>query len=508
MNTIDYYRNPIISGFNPDPSIIRVREDYYLCTSSFEFFPGVPLYHSKNLVDWRHIGYCLTRDSQLPLENARPSSGIFAPTMRYHQGTFYMITTNMNRMMKTGVGNFIVHTEEITGEWSEPVWIDHIGIDPSLFFDEDGRIYYCGTGNEKGGECIVLFEINPKTGEILSDKKVISQGCGGRCPEAPHIYKINGNYYLMLAEGGTEYGHMVTIQRADNIEGPYEPCPHNPILTHRDNFKSLIQCIGHGDMVEDHQGNWWMVLLGVRPTGSMLHHLGRETFLTPFEWKDGWPVLSEVVAVENRVKLPSQREPLTNVFETEFDEAKIPLEFNWVRNPEYTRYLIDEKRHVFCLSGDEKGLSNGHNSPTFMGVRQKEFETVTTTKLYLNLSEGTIAGLSAYYMDTHHYEIRVICENGLRYVELNKCLYDMEYVTKRQEIKGDIVELQIRSDRNNYYFSYRVDDEAFIETGTATTVGLSTETMEFMTFTGTYIGIFAQNGMAEFDSFRSEWTMD
>lgn len=159
------YQNPIIKGFNPDPSICRVGDDYYLVTSTFEFFPGVPIYHSKNLVDWELINYCLTRDSQLNLTNAYCSGGIYAPTIRYHNGIFYMITTNV-----TDKGNFIVYTEDIYGEWSDPQWIDQRGIDPSLFFDDDGKVYFCGTDDESGG--IVLFEINPLTGERLSEKVI------------------------------------------------------------------------------------------------------------------------------------------------------------------------------------------------------------------------------------------------------------------------------------------------------------------------------------------------
>ncbi len=500
-----HYKNPIISGYNPDPSIIRVGEDYYLCTSSFEFFPGVPIYHSKNLADWEQIGYCLTRESQLVLHNCKPSAGIYAPTIRYQDGTFYMITTNVTDMNTTGKGNFIVHTTDIRGEWSEPVWVDQIGIDPSLFFEEDGRAYYCGTAVQDGKQGIVLFQVNPKTGEILSDKKMISYGCGGKYPEAPHIYKIDGRYYLMLAEGGTEYGHMVTMQRADHIDGPYEACPHNPIISHKDNMYSRVQCTGHADIVEDQNGCWWMVLLGSRPTGPLLHHLGRETYLTSFTWENGWPVVPSQLEEENDASLPGERDPHPDIFYTDFEEGRLPLAFNYVRNPEIERYGLWPDKSMLILDGEKKGLTGSWHSPTFTGIRQKGFDTVTKVRMHLTMAPGTIAGLSAYYMDTHHYEIRVNHKESGMYVELNKAIYDLEGITAAMQIKGSYIDLCIRSDKDKYYFSYSLDGAEFIPLGTALTAGLATEATEIMTFTGTYLGIFAQNGAAGFDSFESKW---
>ncbi|MBN2174226.1 MAG: glycoside hydrolase family 43 protein, partial [Bacteroidales bacterium] len=189
------YKNPVIPGFHPDPSICKSGDNFYLVTSSFEYFPGVPIFRSKDLVNWEKIGHCLTRPSQLNLDKCRASGGIYAPTIRYHDGTFYMITTNVS-----GKGNFIVHTKDPAGEWSDPVWLKQGGIDPSLYF-EDNKCYL--TSNP--ANCIYLSEINPLTGEQLSESKAIWNGTGGRYPEAPHIYKKDGWYYLLISEGGTEY---------------------------------------------------------------------------------------------------------------------------------------------------------------------------------------------------------------------------------------------------------------------------------------------------------------
>ncbi len=251
------YQNPVIPGFYPDPSVCRVGEDYYLVTSTFQYFPGVPVFHSRDLVHWRQIGHCLTRASQLPLENASSYGGIYAPTIRYHDGVFYMITTNVNAGK-----HFIVSTSDPAGEWSEPVWIDQAGIDPSLLFDGD-RVYFSWT--MRGA--IYQAELDIGTGKLLTEPRLIWRGTGGRYPEAPHLYKIDGTYYLMVAEGGTENGHMETLARSSSPWGPFEPCPHNPILTHRNRGAHSIQGTGHADVVQAHDGSWWAVFLAFRQVG-------------------------------------------------------------------------------------------------------------------------------------------------------------------------------------------------------------------------------------------------
>ena len=404
------YRNPIISGYNPDPSICRVGDDYYIVNSSFEYFPGVPVYHSKNLVNWELIGNCLDRKSQLLLEKCKPSGGIYAPTLRYHDGTFFMTTTNVSHK-----GNFIVHTKDIKKGWSEPVWIDQGGIDPSLLFDDDGTVYFLSTATDEQGEAgIFMCEINPFTGEKLAESVVISRGCGGRYAEGPHLYKWFGKYYLMLAEGGTEYGHMETMLRSDSPYGPYEACPHNPILTHRDDMREEIYCTGHADMMEDHNGNWWMVCLAIRPCEEksnrvLLHNLGRETFLAPVVWdEEGWPVVGDrgLISLEMDGSLPGP-EPwkVNRDFSDDFSDETFSTSYNFLRNPNMEHYKRDTGNAALVLQGTEITL-NDMDSPTWLGIRQKGFETVSSVEVCLLEAKNNVrAGLTAFYTESYHYEI-------------------------------------------------------------------------------------------------------
>ncbi|MBC8131905.1 MAG: glycoside hydrolase family 43 protein, partial [Deltaproteobacteria bacterium] len=285
------FTNPVIPGMHPDPSICRVGRDFYLVTSSFEYFPGVPLFHSRDLVNWEQIGHVLTRPSQVDLRRVRSSGGIYAPTIRFAHGRFYVVTTNVD-----GGGNFLVTAARPDGPWSDPIWIDRAGIDPSLLFD--GRtVYYTrnGPGSDRDHPLIYQTTINPRTGKLAGPPRPVWSGLGGIWPEAPHLYKIGGWYYLLTAEGGTGYDHSIVVARSRLPGGPFEGCPRNPVLTHRGRPSHAIGATGHADLVQLSDGRWWAVMLGVRPvrrpvTGEkqrhdvprdLRHHLGRETFLVP-----------------------------------------------------------------------------------------------------------------------------------------------------------------------------------------------------------------------------------
>ncbi|GHV67005.1 glycoside hydrolase 43 family protein [Spirochaetia bacterium] len=498
------YHNPVIPGFNPDPSICRDGEDFYLVTSSFEFFPGVPIYHSKNLVNWECIGHCLTRPSQLPLANCQSSGGIYAPTIRKYKGLFYMTTTNVDMYSKGRPGNFIVHTDDILNSWSEPVWIDQGGIDPSLLFFDD-KTYFCSTGGEMNSgyagdteHGIYLCEIDPLSGKKFSPSKLISKGTGGRFAEAPHLYHINGMFYLMLAEGGTEYGHMVTVQRSRSIYGPYEPCPHNPVLSHRNRGGHPIQATGHADMMEDQNGAWWLVCLGIRPLPrAMLHNLGRETFLSPLRWIDGWPVVGNNSGIELEMEgpLPAAPEPINFNYMTDFSG---PLDPNWnyIRNPVEKNYVV--KSGCLTLKGDDQTLSTANGNPVFIGMRQQAY--VMSAETTLRPPETGKAGITAFYNYDYHYEIFVERNGeGDMAIVLNKRIHDLEAETFRQKIPAcDKVSLRIKADTENYTFEYKCGEGVWITAGRGLCAGLCTETTHTMTFTGVYIGLFAGGGNADF----------
>ena len=485
------YKNPIIRGFNPDPSICRVGDDFYLVTSTFEFFPGVPIYHSKNLVNWELINYCLTSDTQLPLENAEMSGGIYAPTIRYKDGVFFMTTTNVS----TG-GNFIVHTKDIYGKWSEPHYVDQGGIDPSLFWDDDGTCYFVSNGLDKDGKVsIYLCTLDPFTGKKFTETKLISYGCGGRYPEAPHIYKLNGYYYLMLAEGGTEYGHMETMQRSKNIYGPYESCPHNPILSHRDT-PGPIQATGHADIVEDQNGNWWLVCLAIRPIKNMqLHHIGRESFLSPLKWdENGWPVVGNngTIDFEMEGPLPGPTPtPVTIDFCDNFDSDKLNLKWTFLRNPRRENYIL-EKGRITLKSGND-GLSTPFGHPTMIALRQEEFDTNVTASFEGDIKENQCSGVSAFYNNDYHYEIFITKEQEDYKVCLRKQVADICVITASQKIdyNGNI-KFKIIANDEWYTFFYEKDGE-FIELGKGVTSLLATE-VNGRSFTGTFIGVFTENG--------------
>jgi len=488
------YRNPIIPGFYPDPSICRVGEDYYLVNSSFEFFPGVPLWHSRDLINWEQKGYVLTRPSQLPLINGRTSGGIFAPTIRYNNGRFYMITTNV-----TDMGNFIVWTDDINGEWSDPIKVDQPGIDPSLFWDDDGKVYYTGTAWGKG---IAQFEIDLETGAKLSETKVIWGGTGGLYPEGPHMYKINGWYYLMIAEGGTEYGHMETIARSRSVWGPFEACPHNPILTYRDDAKTGFKAGGHADMVTDPDGNWWIVFHAIRPSIYMLHHIGRETMIAPLTWdEDGWPVVNGGQYVPAEMCVPgSGRQHACFSWKDEFAGTALAPRWSWLYNPDTDKYRFEQPG--ITLLGSERTLDEMGGQHTFIGVRQQQFDIQYDTRITLAASQGC-AGLTVFHTNEHHYDLMVTREGTGLCVQLRRTVFDMQTITPPVFFENtDTLLLRMDAQRLLYTFSAGPDEEHMTEIGRGRSQPLSTEGMN-CTFTGCFAGLFAEGDAEATFSFFS-----
>ena len=495
------YTNPVIPGFYPDPSICKAGDDFYLVSSSFEYFPGVPVFHSKDLVNWEQIGHCLTRPSQLNLEKCRVSGGIYAPTIRYHEGTFFMITTNVSDK-----GNFIVHTKDPAGEWSEPVWLKQGGIDPSLYFEGDKCYLTSNPGNT-----IYLSEINPITGEQLSESKAIWGGTGGRYPEAPHIYKKDGWYYLLISEGGTEYGHKVTIARSKNIDGPYDSNPANPILTHIDKHtqSSPIQGTGHADIIQANDGSWWMVFLAFRPQSWLHHMLGRETFLAPVRWdKNAWPVVNGNGTVQLNMEVPTlplkafpKKDPLT-----EFREKKTGLEWNYLRNPVPENYILNPEKGYLRLKASTVKLDE-LDSPTFIGRRQQHINFKATTLLNLHEARpGDEAGLTVFMNNNSHYDLILKQkDNKTRSLVLRIRLGVMNHTAFEIPVKEGQIYLQVKGERDYYSFAYSTDGKKFLPAGKMDVRYISSETAGG--FTGIYLGLFAcsasssSRAYADFDEF-------
>lgn len=486
---IQYY-NPIIKGFYPDPSICRVNQDYYLVTSSFEYLPGVPLFHSQNLIDWEQIGHCLTNDSQIDLINTPCSGGIFAPTIRYYHGTFYMITTNITK------GNFIVATDDLDKGFGDPIWLDIKGIDPSLYFEGD-KVYVQNANFNETGHFIQQCEIDIHTGEILKGPIEISRGCGGRDVEAPHIYHINKFYYLVCAEGGTREGHMVTLQRSQNIYGPFEPCPYNPILSHRDYAQEKLQSVGHADLFEDHEGHWWLVALATRPYKHH-HTLGRETILLPVEWNDGWPIVKggyakEIVNCEGI----EQGIQASNSFYDNFEETSLGYQYHTIRQFIKDNYKVGN--HQCILYGNQTTL-NTLATPVFIATRQTEYECVFETKLDTNLKIDDQAGLSIFMDYMHHMEIGIMNQEGQLFVYVKKTVADIVAFQKIAYRFSTII-LGIEANQQFYNFYY-VNNHEKVYIDKTYIKHLSSET-SFSPFTGVFCGMFIEGtGQAKFHYFK------
>ena len=513
----DTYKNPILPGFYPDPSICRVGDDYYLVTSSFGYFPGVPIFHSKDLIHWQQIGHVLSRKEQLPLEDpkgARVSGGIFAPTIRYHNELFYMISTNM-----TVLKNFFVTAKNPEGPWSDPTWIELPGmtIDPSLFFDDDGKTYLTTSPlfGVSGG--IRLAEINLKTGKLITPMKSLWDGAGGRYPEGPHLYKKDNWYYLLIAEGGTEYGHKVTIARSKHIDGPYLANPANPILTHinRNAENNPIQGVGHADLIETDKGSWWMVALGFRPHGS--HHiLGRETFLTPVEWqKNEWPIIGNnggTLSLEVETKtLPLHTFPEQST-KDDFNSATLSFIWNYISNPKADHYSLNDRPGYLRLSGNKSTISQGEHI-TFVGRRQQHHNFSATTSLEFEpQNDNEEAGLSVFMDFKSHYELSIKNINGKRMLQLSYTLGMINHIETQTKLKQGPITLKVEGfskstqfDSTSFYtFSFSQQGKPYEVLGKVDSKFLSSETAGG--FTGVYLGLFASgNGKMSLTNADFDW---
>ncbi len=518
--TGEYFNNPILPGFNPDPSICRVGGDYYLVTSSFEWFPGLPIYHSKDLVNWEQIGHVLNRPSQLHLRDGLPhSSGLWAPTIRYHDGIYYVICT------ATGAGgNFFVKSNRPEGPYSEPVFIkDAPGIDPSLFFDDDGKVYYCGSinGSKKtppqryfAEDRIYVQEIDLQTGNFIGERFVVTSGNAINSPyaEAPHIYKINGRYYLMIAEGGTWENHAVTVFTSDTVTGPYTPFIANPLLTHRNLGNDIdITTIGHADLVQTQFGDWYAVMLGVRPVEGF-NMLGRETFLTRVVFQDDMPIFNPGIGrVLSKEIFPNL--PLKKVSQPKerdhFESVDLNLQWNFLRTPFTKWYLIDTVNSVLRMEVRPESLK-GLGNPSLIARRVQHHKFEATCCLSFNpKKENEEAGIVVTQNNKFNYRLVKLKNGRKNVVRLYKVEKGEEQLIDERPIEGNKVYLMISSDNLIYRFYYGTNETDMEQLGRDQDATICS-TNKARGFIGPFVGMYCSSNeqilnkaeFAEFDWFE------
>ncbi|MBN7818584.1 glycoside hydrolase family 43 protein [Bowmanella yangjiangensis] len=506
----DQYQNPVVAGFFPDPSITRRGDDYYMAVSSFTYTPGVPILHSRDLVNWQLIGHALTRESQLDVSGARGSRGIFAPTLRYHDGVFYMITT----LIDNG-GNFFVTATDPAGPWSDPVWLPELdGIDPDIFFDDDGRVYIAHNGPPpgeplyEGHRAIWLWEFDPKLQKVKasSGRIIVNGGVDlSKQPiwiEAPHLYKINDWYYLLCAEGGTADEHSEVVFRTRSLDQAFEPYEGNPILTQRDLDPSRpdpITTAGHADIVQTPDGEWWAIFLATRAYDQRFYNTGREAFLLPVSWQDDWPtILPAGETVTYRPVRPAGLdnhpvlEPLTGNF-TWRDEFNQPaLNFHWSLLRDFARQwlkIANDKLQVQPQAGRLSSLE----PVSFIGRRQQHMHYRASTALTLSAS-GLSAGITALQSEAYHYYLGVRRSSNGTTIFLEQA--DGEGVdiiaSEQLSVSGDTeIGLAIEGDKDKVRFFYQLDGETWLPLG-GSFDGKLLSTQVAGGFVGTMLGLHSR----------------
>ncbi len=437
----DDYRNPILAGYHPDPGITRVGDDYYIVNSTFTHFPGIPIFHSRDLVNWTQIANAIDRPTQLDFGSLGLSRGVFAPTIEYHQGTYYIANTCVD----CG-GNFVITARDPKGPWSDPFWLPDLegAIDPSLFFDEDGSAWILNNGPPEGPpqydghRAIWIQQFDPATNKTFGPRTMLINGGVdfSKKPiwiEGPNLFRRNGYYYLNAAEGGTAEGHSQTIFRSRNIRGPYVPGPTNPTLTQRDlpaDRPLPITSTGHADFVETQNGEWWASFLGVRPyqaKGENDHfNTGRETFLLPVTWEGEWPRIwppgKPVPHVHRRPNLPRQAAapvPTSGPFSVreEFEGSALPLNWLMLRNPREQWYGLS----AGALRIVPRPVQLGEKAnPSFLGRRQQHVNASASTMMRFAPGDGKEAGLTAFQSEDYWYLVALGSENGRPVVRLKR----------------------------------------------------------------------------------------
>ena len=523
------FTNPVLPGGYPDPSICKVGDDFYMANSSFEYFPGIPIHKSKDLVNWTLIGHGLQREAQcngaVNLVDVQPNGGIYAPTLRYHDGTFYVITTAIyfDAKTKKHVGNnFIITAANPAGPWSDPVVVQGApGIDPDLFFDEDGRLWYTGQQKPKDPEFIDqkeiwMQELNRETFQLTGARYHLWRGaCDGVWTEGPHIYKNDRRYYLMIAEGGTSFNHAVMVAASDKLTGPYVSNARNPIFTSRQlSYENWVHSTGHGDLVKLDDGRWYMFLLGVRGDLKRKSNMGRETFVVPVGWerdmhpKKGkilWPVVAPKTGRIERINpvIFDGGTPAKNrAFRDDFKHSTLDLAWNFIRVPLPNTYSLDENPGHLRLFTHKNTISRRKRAH-FMGIKQTESDFIFTTKMRFNPShDESTAGIAIVQKDENYvfFSVRKEADGMLVEVLHKKKKVQTIKAHKLNSYKGEI-RFKLVSANDTYTFSYATKGNRY-NVLTTTPADL----LLFSGFTGAHIGLYAtSNGQDNNDFSDYDW---
>ncbi|NMA75083.1 MAG: glycoside hydrolase family 43 protein [Bacteroidales bacterium] len=511
INPQSEYFNPIVAGFYPDPSICRKGDDYYMVHSSFSYYPGVPIFHSKDLVNWKQIGHILNRPSQLQLDGIRLSGGIYAPAIEYNKynETFYMITTCVD-----GIGNFVVKTKDpMLNNWSEPIPLPHVGgIDPSLFFDDDGKAYIVhndapeGTPEWDGHRAIWIHNYDIEKDITFGERKVLLDGGVDRSTkpvwiEGPHIYKINNKYYLMAAEGGTSINHSEVILRANDVMGPYIPYENNPILTQRglqDNRPDIVTSVGHADLIDTPEGDWYAIFLGCRPYKGNHYNTGRETFLLPVKWENEFPIILEdglpIPTVVTKHNLDVKENFLTGnfVWRDNFQSNSLANEWLFIRTPKGQWWSSDKNR--LAIEGIDKSIYDIDN-PAFIGRRQQHLCFRVETQLTFSpKNNNEIAGLVCYQNETHNIVFGKTFNKGNAILVVDRSEKQRKRIAEiaiPKNKENNPITLKIEGENDKYNFQASFDEgltwQIIIEEVDAK--NLSTESAGG--FTGITLGMYA-----------------
>lgn len=508
------FYNPILPGWYSDPSVCsNGKGDYYLVTSTFTYFPGVPIFHSTDLVNWEQIGHVLDRPSQLDnIESQHVSGGIFAPDIAYNPAndTYYMITTNV------GAGNFFVKTKDPAGDWSDPVYLPEIqGIDPAFFFDSDGKAYIVNNDDAPdykpeypGHRTVRVVEFDTATEKCVGERKiVVNKGCRPQekpiwC-EGPHIYNLDGIYYLMTAEGGTGDWHSEVIYRGKSPFGPFEPWEGNPILTQRhldSNRQNPITCAGHADLVQTTEGDWWAVFLACRPVNGDFENLGRETFMLPVNWtSDGWPYITrgndEIPMVVSRPGITRGNNVTFGNFEKHYDFADNKLGDDWhtLRGKATDHYsLSDNPGYLTIKCSPVSSLEKRELPFVCRRVQHHKYECATRM-IFRPESEEQSAGLMVMKDETHQYLLNRCLVDDNDCVAIHKIGKDGSELLAKSPVTGDALNLKVVSDGIHYDFHFSTDDGKTWEPLLTGADAKYTSTAVAGGFTGTTVGLYASS---------------